>query len=131
VPQLFSGGSWPAPASRTSVSSNSVTVITPGTGSSTTSTIVVSTTWVIGGFIGLAFLRATFFRPPRLALATTLVDFDFLAVRLAAVRRTDLEDLRALPRTVDFFYGNPLFAFSHDARLFWSASTRYRVSTFR
>jgi hypothetical protein len=109
VPQLFSGGSWPAPASRTSVSSNSVTVITPGTGSSTTSTIVVSTTWVIGGFIGLAFLRATFFRPPRLALATTLVDFDFLAVRLAAVRRTDLEDLRALPRTVDFFLRKPAF----------------------
>jgi hypothetical protein len=81
-----------------------VTVITPGAGSSTTSTIVVSTTGVVGGFIGLAFLRATFFVLGRLALARPFLGFNLLAVRLPALPRTDIEDLRALPRTVDFLF---------------------------
>src|SRR5215469_12449783 len=93
-----SGGSSPAPASRMSVSSNSVMVITPGAGSSTTSTIVVSPTGVIGGFRGLAFFRATFSALGRLVFATAFFDFNLVAVRLAALPRTDLDDLR----TVDF-----------------------------
>jgi hypothetical protein len=42
------------------VPSNSVIVITPGTGSSITSVIIVSTTGAVGGFVGLTFLRATY-----------------------------------------------------------------------
>jgi len=76
-----------------------VTVITPGTDSSTTSTIVVSITGVTGGFTGLALFRATFFALERLALATIFFGLTLLTVRLAALPRTDLEDLRAL-RTV-------------------------------
>jgi hypothetical protein len=85
-----------------SVSLNSVTVITHEADSSTTSTTVVSTTGVIGGFIGLAFFGASFFALERLAFATLFFGFNLLAVCLVALPRTDLEDLRALPRTVDF-----------------------------
>ena len=92
-----SGGSSPAPASRMSVSSNSVMVITPGAGFSTTSMILVSATGVIGGFCGLAFFRATFSALGRLVLATAFFDLNLVAVRLAALPRTDLDDLRALP----------------------------------
>jgi hypothetical protein len=99
-----SGGvsSGSLPSSRISVSSNSVMVITPGTGASITSMVVVSTTGVIGGF-GLAFLRAGFFAPGRLASAATpFFGLNLAVVRLAALPRRELEDLRAVPRTVDF-----------------------------
>ena len=60
------------------VSSNSATA---GPGSSTTSTIVVSTTGVIGGFGGLAFFLATFFARGLLALATPFFGRNLVAVR--------------------------------------------------
>jgi len=87
-----------------SVSSNSVMVITSGAGFSTTSTIVVSATGGIGGFGGFAFFRATFSAFGRLVLATAFFDLNLVAVPLAALLRTDLEDLRTLPRTVDFLF---------------------------
>ena len=55
-------------------------------------------------FTGLAFFRATFFALGRLALVTAFFDLNLVAVRLAALPRTDLEDLRALSRTVDFLF---------------------------
>jgi len=104
APQLSSGGSSPGPGSRMSVSWNSVMVITPGAGSWTTSTIVVSATGVLGRFTGLAFLRVTFFGLGLLALATTFFGLNLLEVRLAVLPRTDLEDLRTLSRPVDFLF---------------------------
>ena len=75
-------------------------VITPGAGSWTTSTIVVSATGVMGCFIGLAFFRAV----ERLALATPVFGLNLVTVRLAVLPRTDLEDLRTLSRPVDFLF---------------------------
>ena len=90
-------------------------VIKLGAGFSTTSTIMVSATGVIGAFSGLAFFRATFSALGRLVLATAFFDLNLVAVRLAGLPRTDLDDSRALPRTVDFLFrsGNSLFALSH------------------
>jgi hypothetical protein len=79
-------------------------VITPGTGSSTTSTVAVSTTGVIGGFTRLAFFRATFFAPGCLALATTFFGRSLVVARLVGLPRTELGDLRAVPHTVDFLF---------------------------
>ena len=72
------------------VSSNSVTVITPGIGSSITSTTTVST-GEVGCFIRCIFFRAASFFAACLAFALVLV-------RFAAFRRADLDALRALPR---------------------------------
>ena len=72
-------------ALRTSVSSTSVTVITPGAGCSSTSTATVSTTGATGCFT----FRAAFFTGAGLGLALATVRF----VAFAA-----LDTLRALPR---------------------------------
>jgi hypothetical protein len=93
------------PSSRMSVSSNSVIVITPGTDSSNTSTVVVSTTGAIGGFVRLNFFRASFFAPGPLALATPFF-IALVEVRLAALPCADLEDYRAL--LTYFFVGSLL-----------------------
>jgi hypothetical protein len=76
-------------ALRTSVSSTSVTVITPGAGCSITSTATVSTTGVTGGFT----FRAAFFTGAGLGFAVATVRFGAFAA-LAA--------LRALPRLAEF-----------------------------
>jgi hypothetical protein len=52
----------------------------------------------------LAFFRASFFALKRLAFATLFFGFKLLAVCLVALPRTDLEDLRVLPRAVDFLF---------------------------
>ena len=67
---VSSGDSGPLPSSRISVSSNSVMVITPGTGASTVSPMIVSVACVVEGFVGLTFFRASFFAPTRLTLAS-------------------------------------------------------------
>jgi hypothetical protein len=77
---------------RTSVSSTSVTVITPGAGCSITSTATVSTTGAIGCFIRRASFRGGFFTVARLGLALATVRF------VAA----DFDTLRALPRVAEF-----------------------------
>jgi hypothetical protein len=81
-----------------------VTTIAPEAGSSIASTMAVSTAGVLGGFIGCAFLRVTFFAPSRLslALAKDFLGFDLPIVRFAAFLRAELEVLRALPRAADF-----------------------------
>jgi len=73
-------------ALRISVSSTSVTVITPGAGCSITSAVTVSTTGATGGFT----FRAAFFTGARLGLA------------LATVRVAVLATLRALLRLAEF-----------------------------
>jgi hypothetical protein len=73
-------------ALRTSVSSTSVTVITPGAGCSITSTMTVSTTGATGCFT----FRAAFFTGAGLGLA------------LATTRFAVLATLRALPRLAEF-----------------------------
>jgi hypothetical protein len=100
-PSVCSGS---ALGSRTSVASTSVTTIAPEAGSSIASTMAVSTAGVLGGFIGCAFLRVTFFAPARLglALAKDFLGFDLAIVRFAAFPRAELEVLRALPRAADF-----------------------------
>jgi hypothetical protein len=50
------------------------------------------------------FFRATFFGLRCLVLATLFFRFNLVAVRLTALPRTGMEDLRALPRTVDFLF---------------------------
>ena len=77
------------PSSRTSVSSNSVMVTTPGAASSITSTVTVLTVEMLGGFTTLALFRATCFAPVRLglALARPFRVFDLVAVRLVALPR--------------------------------------------
>ncbi len=77
-------------ALRTSVSSTSVTVITPGAGCSITSAATVSTTGATGGFT----FRAAFFTGAGLGLA------------LATVRFAALATLRGLPRLADFPLGS-------------------------
>jgi hypothetical protein len=81
-----------------------VTTVTPGTGSSITSTVRVSTAGLLGGFIDLPFFRATFFAPTSLGLALVerFLGVGFATVRLAAFARADFEALRVLPRAVDF-----------------------------
>src|ERR1700720_1475882 len=76
-------------ALRTSVSSTSVTIITPGAGCSSTSTATVSTTGATGRFT----FRAAFFTGAGLGLALATVGF----VAFAA-----LATLRALPRLAEF-----------------------------
>jgi hypothetical protein len=79
-------------ALRTSVSSTSVTVITPGAGCSITSTPTVSTTGVTGCFT----FRAAFFTGAGLGLALATVRFgDFARA-----------DLLPLPRLADFPLGS-------------------------
>ena len=68
----------------------SVTVITPGAGSSITSTTTVSTPGP-GGFIPCSFFRTAFFLAARWGLAP--------AVGFVPFPRADLETLLALPRT--------------------------------
>ena len=80
------------PARRTSVSSTSVTVITPGAGCSIASTATVSTTAAIGCFT----FRAVFFTGARLGLALAAIGF----VAFAA-----LDALRGLPRLAEFAFG--------------------------
>ena len=77
-------------------------VITPGTGASTVSPMIVSVACVVEGFVGLTFFRASFFAPTRLSFSFAK---RFFGVALAAVRfgdfpRADLEALRTLPRAV-------------------------------
>jgi hypothetical protein len=67
-----------------------VTVITPGAGSSITSTTTVSTPGP-GGFIRRSFFRTAFFVAARWGLAP--------AVGFVPFPRADLDTLRALPRT--------------------------------
>jgi hypothetical protein len=75
--------------------------VTPGTGSSITSTTTVSTTGVVSGFITRTFFRGFF--APRLSLAAERLRGVALAtVRFAGLFRADLEGLRALRRAIDF-----------------------------
>ena len=73
-------------------------VITPGTGSSDTSVMTVSTTEVVGGFV--AFFLATFLTPARadLSFAARFFGVALAALRFADFPRLDLEALRTLPR---------------------------------
>jgi hypothetical protein len=89
---------------RTSVALISVTTVTPGTGSSITSTVRVSTAGLLGGFIDLLFFRATFFALTSLglALAERFLGVGLATVRFTAFARGDFEALRVLPRAVDF-----------------------------
>src|SRR5690242_18906727 len=80
------------PRGRVCVSSNSVTVITPGIGSSITSTTTVSTSR-LGDLIGRCFFRAAFFTE-RLGLARR-TDFEALRDRAAELLR------RNFPRLFD------------------------------
>jgi hypothetical protein len=82
----------PKPGRATRVSSNSVTVITPGAGSSTTSTTTFSIAGV-GGFIRCSFFRAALLAPARLGLALAIVRF------VPPARR--LDTLRVLPRAAE------------------------------
>src|SRR5450830_576606 len=77
---------------RIAVASNSVTIITPGTGSSIISTMTVST------------VETTFFATARfdLALVTRFLGVALALVRFAAFPRTDLAGLRVLPRVAAF-----------------------------
>jgi len=89
--QEMRNSSWALPKShgqlalRISVSSTSVTVITPGAVCSTTSTAMVSTT-------GATILRAAFFTGARFGLALAIVRFAAFAAFA----------LRALPRVAEF-----------------------------
>jgi hypothetical protein len=101
---------WSEPGRVTCVSSNSVTVITPGAGSSTTSTTTVSTAGV-GGFIRCSFFRAAFFAPARLGLALAIVCFvpparclDALRVLLRAAELPLRTFARFFGCTVDRFF---------------------------
>jgi hypothetical protein len=89
VPWFSSGCSGAGLGSRTSVASNSVTGSTAG---------------MLGGFIGLTFFRAILVVRALfgVALAKRFLGITLAAVRFAALPRTDLPGLRALPRTVDF-----------------------------
>jgi hypothetical protein len=79
--------SWPPLGRRISVASNSLTTITPGTGSSITSTTTVSTVGAID------FATARF-----LVLVVLFFDFALAPLRLAGFPRMDLTGLRvALP----------------------------------
>ncbi len=104
APQVSSGGSSFGPGSRTSVSSNSVMVTTPGAGSSIASTVTVSTVGILGRFIFLALFGAAFFAAARLdvGLAKRFLDFDLAAVRLITLPRRGLPVFRPWLRAVDF-----------------------------
>jgi hypothetical protein len=54
---------------------------------------------------GLRLSPRNLFCPVALSFGHTFFDLNLVAIRLAALPRTDLEDLRVLPRVVDF----PLF----------------------
>jgi len=99
-PQSSFGCVRSTPASRTSVFSNSVTVITPGTGCSMTSMMVVSIT---GMPCGRPFFRETFFTLVRLGFAKRFFDIGLAVDCFAAFPRTGLEALWDLPRTADRF----------------------------
>ena len=82
-------------SSRTTVSSNSVTVITPGAGFSITSITVVSTAEAAGRFIRRTSFRAAFVSIAGLGMASTtgrFVDFPL----------ADLDTFRASPRVAEF-----------------------------
>jgi hypothetical protein len=75
-----------------SASSNSATVITPGACSSTTSTIVVSRTAVVGGFIGLDFSAKAFFALARLARSVWRTNGRFvITLRVLELRPPDIQ----------------------------------------
>jgi hypothetical protein len=102
--RLSSVSSGPAPASRTSAASISVTTATPGIGSSITSTTAVSTVGVFGDLTALTLFR-TFFAPPlSLALGKPFLGAALATVRFAGLFRADLEGLRALRRVIDFAF---------------------------
>ena len=86
-PGPWSGFSWLTLDPRISVASSSVTTITPGIGSSTISTMTVST------FGTMVFATARF-----LVLAARFFTFAFVFLGLADFRRKDLADLRAFTR---------------------------------
>jgi len=71
--------------------------VTPGTGSSITSTTTVWTAGVLGSFLDLTFFRATFFAPARLGsgFAKRFFGVGLATVRFAAFPRADLDALRA------------------------------------
>ena len=92
APPLSSGCSGFTLGPRISVASNSVATITPGTGSSITSTITVST-------VGTTFFATARFD---LALVTRFLGVALALVRFAVFPRTDLAGLRALPRVAAF-----------------------------
>jgi hypothetical protein len=104
APRLSSGCSGLAFGRRIPVASNSVTTMTPGTGSSIMSTMTVSTAVVPGGFRRLAFVGTTFFATERfdLALVTRFLFTALAVVRFAVFPRMDLAALRALPRVATF-----------------------------
>ena len=82
-----SGVSWPTLGPRISVASNSLTTITPGTGSSITSTMTVST---VGAMV--------FATPRFLVLVVIFFDLALAPLRFAGFPRMDLTGLRvALP----------------------------------
>ena len=106
MPRLFLGCTRSTVSSRTSVSSNSVTVITPGTGSSITSTMTVLRTGMPLGCIGCTSFGKTFVALARPGLAfAKLFGIGLAADRFAAFPRADLEVLD-LPRTADLLVRN-------------------------
>jgi hypothetical protein len=100
--RLSSVSSGPAPASRTSAASISVTTATPGIGPSITSTTAVSTVGVLGGFTTFTLFRAFFATGLRFALAIPLRGVALATVRFAVLFRADFEGLRDLRRAVGF-----------------------------
>ena len=78
-----------------------MTTVTPGTGSSITST-TVSIAAVLGGFIALTFYRAFFAPRLSLALAECFLGIALATVRFAGPFRVDLDGFRALRRAIDF-----------------------------
>jgi hypothetical protein len=81
-----------------------VTTVTPGTGSSITSTTTVSTAGVLGGFTALTLFRAFFAPRLSLALAKRFLGAALATMRFAGLPRADLEGLRALRRAVGFAF---------------------------
>jgi hypothetical protein len=81
-----------------------VTVITPGTGSSITSTTTVSIAGMLGGVTGFVLFRTIFFVRARLGLALPkcFIDAGLATPRLIAFPRADLKALRALRCVVVF-----------------------------
>ena len=92
MPRVSLGCSGFSFGPRIPVASNSVTTITPGTGSSIISTMTVST-------VGTTFFATARFN---LALVTRFLDVALAVVRFAVFPRTDLPGLRALSRVADF-----------------------------
>jgi hypothetical protein len=53
-------------------------VITPGTGASTVSPMIVSVACVVEGFVGLTIFRASFFAPMRFSFAKRFLALPWL-----------------------------------------------------